>query len=329
MSLSCGRPAFLVLGIGTAGACLVATAGAVTHPISALWRAEPTALQQRPPVIGSEPTAATGSEKTLATPDTQSALREATMTPLADRREGRERAGGSASAGQANQSRPRRGDDADDDHPRAKGPFRTVCVRLCDGYFFPLNFAVTSERLERDNGMCERRCGGEARLFMHPSGSPVDDMVDLQGRPYRELPTAFLYRTQYVASCKCQADPWESAALDRHRAYELAEEAGKGNQEAAEELQTLQAKLSDAGVELTVQEASVAGVVPVVNLGLSPSPPPAAPPRQAAAPKRDGGHMLGLSSKAAPRARSERKSEPVRADHNRDWIKRAFEPYGG
>jgi len=328
MSLLRGQPAFLILGIGTA-ACLIATAGAVTHPTSVLWRAETVALQQLSSAVGSEPTVATPSEGTPATAEPQSALREATMTPLAERGEGPERAGGSASARHANQSRQRRGDDADDERPRAKGPVRTVCVRLCDGYFFPLNFAVTSERLARDSSTCERRCGGEARLFTHPSGSPVDDMVDLQGRPYRELPTAFLYRTQYVAGCKCQADPWESASLDRHRAYELAEEAGKGNQDAAEELQTLQAKLNDAGVELSVQQASVAGVVPVVNLGLVPNPPPAAPPRQAAAPKRDGGHMLGLSSKAAPRARSERKSEPVRADHNRDWIKRVFEPYGG
>jgi hypothetical protein len=50
-------------------------------------------------------------------------------------------------------------------------------------------------------------------------------MVDLQGRPYRTLPTALLYQTKYVADCTCRGNPWDEAALARHRTY--AEEATK------------------------------------------------------------------------------------------------------
>ena len=50
-------------------------------------------------------------------------------------------------------------------------------------------------------------------------------MVDLQGRPYRTLPTALLYQTKYVADCTCQGNPWDEAALARHRTY--AEDANK------------------------------------------------------------------------------------------------------
>ena len=96
-------------------------------------------------------------------------------------------------------------------------------MRLCDGYYFPISFSVTPDRLERDAQVCASRCGSQGRLFVHnnPGGS-ADDMVDLAGRPYRQLKTAFLYRTEYVASCTCQPQPWEAASQDRHRGYALA-----------------------------------------------------------------------------------------------------------
>jgi hypothetical protein len=33
------------------------------------------------------------------------------------------------------------------------------------------------------------------------------------------LPTALLYQTKYVADCNCHGNPWDEAALGRHRAY--------------------------------------------------------------------------------------------------------------
>jgi len=50
-------------------------------------------------------------------------------------------------------------------------------------------------------------------------GENVEDMRDLNGRPYRSLPSALLHRTQFVADCTCHGNPWEEAALVRHRAY--------------------------------------------------------------------------------------------------------------
>jgi hypothetical protein len=50
-------------------------------------------------------------------------------------------------------------------------------------------------------------------------GEDVDDMVDLEGRRIRNLPTAFLHQTQYVPDCTCRGNPWVEAALARHSAY--------------------------------------------------------------------------------------------------------------
>jgi hypothetical protein len=98
--------------------------------------------------------------------------------------------------------------------------FRTLCVRLCDGFYWPVGYATQRDRLARDAKQCERSCPSRARLFLHRNpGGEVDDMVDLDGHPYRKLSTAFLYRTQYVADCTCRGHPWEEEALARHRSY--------------------------------------------------------------------------------------------------------------
>jgi len=106
------------------------------------------------------------------------------------------------------------------------GTYRTLCVRLCDGFYFPVSDSTRRKRLSGDAKQCEQRCPARSRLFVHRNpGEDVEDMVDLQGRPYRTLPTALLYRTKYVADCTCQGNPWDEVALARHRTY--AEDARK------------------------------------------------------------------------------------------------------
>lgn len=106
--------------------------------------------------------------------------------------------------------------------------YRTVCVRLCDGFFWPISFATTKANLKRDSETCQNTCGSPVALYHYtnPGGGP-EDMVDLDGRSYARLSSAFLYRTTYEPSCKCRAHPWEQEALERHVSY--ANSAGAGN----------------------------------------------------------------------------------------------------
>jgi len=98
--------------------------------------------------------------------------------------------------------------------------FRSLCVRLCDGFYFPISYSTPRERFAGDAKQCEQRCPSRSRLFVHRNpGEDVDDMVDLQGRGYRNLPTAFLHRTRHVADCTCRGNPWDEPAIARHRAY--------------------------------------------------------------------------------------------------------------
>ena len=123
---------------------------------------------------------------------------------------------------------PAYGDGANGDDRLGKGgkTHRTMCVRLCDGYFFPISFATTSDRFDDDQNACERSCSSPAKLYVYRNpGQEPEDMVDLRGQPYNKLSTAFQFRQKFDAVCKCNPHPWEQEATDRHRRY--AEEAAK------------------------------------------------------------------------------------------------------
>ncbi len=122
---------------------------------------------------------------------------------------------------------------------RASGTYRTVCVRLCDGFHFPVSHSTSRERFAGDAKQCEQRCPGRSRLFVHRNpGEDVEDSFDLKGRFYRDLPTALQHRTQYVPDCTCRGNPWDATARARHRAYAVSAKKTAGNTTAARSTRT-------------------------------------------------------------------------------------------
>lgn len=105
-----------------------------------------------------------------------------------------------------------------------RGRYRTVCVRLCDGYFFPISFSTTPASFAKDAAECNARCDSPARLYVYPNpGGEPEQMISVDGTPYTELQSAFLFRTTYDAACTCKPQPWSPEALARHRAYAEAQ----------------------------------------------------------------------------------------------------------
>jgi hypothetical protein len=123
--------------------------------------------------------------------------------------------------------------DESTDEPGESGTYRTLCVRMCDGYYFPISNSTTKKNFYRDQGKCKSTCGGEARLFVTPTNMSVspsasmENMVDLNGVAYARLPVAFRYRKTLVAGCQCKPEPWSDAELNRHRRYAEAETTAK------------------------------------------------------------------------------------------------------
>jgi Protein of unknown function (DUF2865) len=120
-------------------------------------------------------------------------------------------------------SRRAHGDD-DDHEQRSSGSYRTICVRTCDGYYFPISNSTTKRGFYRDNMKCRSQCGDDARIFFLPTKTTeVDGAVDLQGRQYGRMNTAYMYRKTLVAGCQCKPDPWADSELARHQHYADAE----------------------------------------------------------------------------------------------------------
>ncbi len=93
------------------------------------------------------------------------------------------------------------------------GTFRTICVRTCDGYYFPISFETTQDRFREDEQTCQRMCpAAEVSLYTyHNPGEEVAQAISLNGRLYTELPTAFQYRKALTPACSCRR-PGESWA---------------------------------------------------------------------------------------------------------------------
>lgn len=79
------------------------------------------------------------------------------------------------------------------------GSYRTLCVRTCDGAFFPISSDASPADFQRDAETCRQRCpGAETALYYHALATEeTDQMVSAAtGEPYAELPSAFAYKTR-------------------------------------------------------------------------------------------------------------------------------------
>lgn len=126
-----------------------------------------------------------------------------------------------------------RRDSEGDNGSKHGGTYRTLCVRMCDGYYWPISHATTRPRFYKDASACRASCGQEAQLFYHPTGGDQSDMVDITGRAYAHLPTAFKYRKTLVAGCKCRPEPWAVSEIERHQGYAAADAADTETAKAA------------------------------------------------------------------------------------------------
>jgi hypothetical protein len=95
------------------------------------------------------------------------------------------------------------------------GTYRTVCVRSCDGYYFPISFATVPSRFPDDERTCKNQCpAAQASLFTYRNpGEDMNQAVSIAGQPYSSLPNAFKYRQEFNPSCSCKpaGETWAEA----------------------------------------------------------------------------------------------------------------------
>jgi len=84
--------------------------------------------------------------------------------------------------------------------------YRTICVRTCDGFYYPVSFSTVPSRFRDDEKVCQRTCpAAEVVLFSHRNpGEDVAQATSLSGKLYTELPNAFKYRQSFDSACSCR-----------------------------------------------------------------------------------------------------------------------------
>jgi hypothetical protein len=143
------------------------------------------------------------------------------------------------------------------------GTYRTVCVRSCDGAYFPISFATVPGRFPDDEKSCKALCPAtEATLFSYRNpGEDINQAVSTNGQPYSSSPNAFRYRQEFNPSCSCKAagQTWSDAlkSIDDKAAAEqqgdiiVTEESAKKMSRAPTKLAPAPAKKGAAAAGTT------------------------------------------------------------------------------
>jgi len=94
-------------------------------------------------------------------------------------------------------------DDGGDSH--AHGGSQAVCVRTCDGGFFPLSFSVRSASDDDLEQLCKALCpNAEVRLYSRNPASDISTALGADGTAYSDLPNALKYTKALVPECGCK-----------------------------------------------------------------------------------------------------------------------------
>jgi hypothetical protein len=117
------------------------------------------------------------------------------------------------------------GGELDEKTANGGGQRQSICVRTCDGYYWPIRYPTSRRDLASDEAACRASCGTEAKLYTRANpGVPAEDMRDENGRAYADSPTAFVYRKRLVDGCACRPMPWSDSEVARHERYALIED---------------------------------------------------------------------------------------------------------
>jgi hypothetical protein len=87
----------------------------------------------------------------------------------------------------------------------AAEPARTICVRTCDGFAFPLGRLASRADLPAHQEGCAAACpGAPTALYTLPAGqADPTRATSLSGQPYARLATAGLHKQRAVPNCAC------------------------------------------------------------------------------------------------------------------------------
>ncbi|WP_150525733.1 DUF2865 domain-containing protein [Roseibium sediminis] len=100
--------------------------------------------------------------------------------------------------------------------------YRTMCVRTCDGFYFPVSFSTRKKHFAEDSMRCAEMCPtARTELFAYPNpGGLPEDMTSMAGDPYVQMSNAYRFRKEVVEGCSCRS---ANMSLPRDRMAEIGQ----------------------------------------------------------------------------------------------------------
>jgi hypothetical protein len=97
-----------------------------------------------------------------------------------------------------------------------------VCVRTCDGSFFPVSYSGAGSRADSLEDVCRALCpNADMALYSFPFGGTIDEAASPTGEPYANLPNGAKFEKAYDPSCSCRrkGQTWAEALADAEARY--------------------------------------------------------------------------------------------------------------
>ncbi|HEY8125664.1 MAG TPA: DUF2865 domain-containing protein [Methylocystis sp.] len=125
-----------------------------------------------------------------------------------------------------------------DGKPRG-GPM-AICVRGCDGGFFPITYSARSSNLDDLATICRALCpNAEVKLYTASQWKGLSSALSIDGEAYSDHPNAHKFETTYDPSCGCKppGQSWAVALAEAERL--IAERNAKDQVVTAEQAEQL------------------------------------------------------------------------------------------
>ncbi|MGR6469188.1 DUF2865 domain-containing protein [Rhizobium sp. PAMB 3182] len=102
-------------------------------------------------------------------------------------------------------------------------PLKTMCVRTCDGGFFPISSNASPASFQRDAETCAAMCPGTQTELFYSSlyDTETGDMISAAtGEPYSQMSTANLYKQRKPGAdpqCGCEMEAYYKDIMRREK----------------------------------------------------------------------------------------------------------------
>ena len=97
-----------------------------------------------------------------------------------------------------------------------------VCVRTCDGSFFPVSYSGAGSRADSLEDVCRSLCpNADMALYSFPFGGTIEEAAAPTGEPYANLPNAGKFEKSVDPTCSCRrkGQSWAEALADAEARY--------------------------------------------------------------------------------------------------------------